>query len=189
MVVRCGCRKKYVLTKMTQRRGSTRNCIWIGWKKVRSRSHCDCRFGGILPRARNDCIRHCHDTHSFLRMIHHHHLRKENKQYEKQVELAQKLTDISNDTIIRTKAKANTALADPIAALAGARLLPYQQRLSRICDTLRYYRNILNWNESVLSFWVTLTLFGLAAVSLIVPWGFLLQWTSRFVVWVVSSTE
>jgi len=111
-------------------------------------------------------------------------LEEENKQYEKQVELAQKLADISNDTIIRTKAKANTALADPIAALAGARLLPYQQRLSRVCDTMRYYRNILNWNESVLSFWVTLTLFGLAAVSLIVPWGFLLQWTSRFVVWV-----
>ena len=113
-------------------------------------------------------------------------LEEDNAQYEKQVELSQKLLEISNDANICTKVKANSPLVDPISAVVGTRLLPYQQRLSEICGTLRYYRNILNWNESVVSFWITMIFFGLALLSLLIPWGFVLRWSSRLVVWVVS---
>ena len=65
-------------------------------------------------------------------------------EYAKQAELDAKIKTISDETIIRTKAKANGALVDPISAVAGAHLLPYQQRLSGYCNTVRYIRNVSN---------------------------------------------
>jgi hypothetical protein len=97
-----------------------------------------------------------------------------------------KIKTISDDAIIRTKtkAKANAALVDPISAVAGARLLPYQQRLAGYCNRIRYIRSVLNWNESIISFFTTLIFFGAGIVALFIPWRFLLQWASRLIVWI-----
>lgn len=66
----------------------------------------------------------------------------DDEQYAKQLELDAKIKSISDDAVIRTKAKANGALVDPIAAVAGAKLLPYQQRLGGYCNQARFIRNV-----------------------------------------------
>lgn len=113
-------------------------------------------------------------------------LADDDAKYAKQLDLDAKIKTISDDAIIRTKtkAKANAALVDPISAVAGARLLPYQQRLAGYCNRIRYIRSVLNWNESIISFFMTLLFFGAGFVALFIPWRFLLQWASRLIVWV-----
>jgi len=73
-------------------------------------------------------------------------LADEDADYAKQLLLDAELKTISDDAVIRTKAKANGALngalVDPISAMAGTTLLPYQQRLSGYCNTIRYIRNV-----------------------------------------------
>ncbi|KAL7527539.1 hypothetical protein ACHAXR_004052 [Thalassiosira sp. AJA248-18] len=43
---------------------------------------------------------------------------------------------------------------------------------------------VLNWNESIISFFFTLTIFGSGFVALFIPWRLILLWTSRLVVWI-----
>ena len=50
-------------------------------------------------------------------------LDEDNARWAKQAELDAKVKNISDESIIRTKAKANAPIADPISSLAGARLL------------------------------------------------------------------
>lgn len=66
----------------------------------------------------------------------------EDEEYAKRLELDAKIKEISDDAVIRTKAKSNGALADPISAMVGPKLLPYQQRLSGYCKKTRYIRNV-----------------------------------------------
>ena len=137
----------------------------------------------------------------------------EDDAYYKQVELDAKIKSISDEAVIRTKANASNALVDPISAVAGkctsyahccclsqssnltrfgtalhsspgAKLLPYQQRLGRYCNKMRYAKNVMNWNESVIAFFTTLMLFGAGFAALFVPWGFVILWSSRILVWV-----
>ena len=71
-------------------------------------------------------------------------LADDDAKWAQQYELDMKVKAISDDAIIRTKTKASatTAVVDPISAVAGAKLLPYQQRLSRYCKKMRYIRNV-----------------------------------------------
>ncbi|KAL7554718.1 hypothetical protein ACHAWF_018241 [Thalassiosira exigua] len=108
----------------------------------------------------------------------------DDEKYAKQVELDAKIKTISDEARIRTKAQAKGALADPISAMAGAKLLPYQQILSGYCNRVRYIRNVLNWTEESVSFYFTLVFFGAGFVALFIPWGFLFRWTTRIIVWV-----
>ena len=101
----------------------------------------------------------------------------------KNAELTAKIKEVSDEAVIRTKGTTNSALVDPISAVAGAKLLPYQQWLGGYCQRVRYVRNVMNWNESIISFFITLKLLALAVAALFVPWGFILLWTSRLLVW------
>ncbi|KAL9182512.1 hypothetical protein ACHAXT_013164 [Thalassiosira profunda] len=111
-------------------------------------------------------------------------IRDEDDAYYKQVELDAKIKSISDEAVIRTKAQGNGALVDPISAVAGAKLLPYQQRLGRYCNKMRYVKNVMNWNESVIAFFTTLMLFGAGFAALFVPWRFVILWSARILVWV-----
>ena len=113
-------------------------------------------------------------------------LKDDDDMWAKQYELADKIKKISDDAVIRTKtsSSATGALVDPISAAAGSFLLPYQKRLSGYCKKVRYVRNVLNWNESIVSFFYTLSFFGAAIVALFIPWRFILLWSSRLFVWV-----
>ena len=124
------------------------------------------------------------EEHSKLEEVWKQRLADEDADYAKQVDLDAKIKTITDGANVRTRTKAKLAIVDPISALAGARLLPYQQRLAGYCNRLRYIRNVLTWNESIVSFFLTLVFFGAGFVSLFIPWRFLLLWTSRLTVWI-----
>ncbi len=63
-------------------------------------------------------------------------------------------------------------------------LYPIQIILAQCCGGLRLVKNIVTWEESYFSFWITVGCAFLAVVCAFVPWFFLLRWTSRIVVWV-----
>lgn len=65
-------------------------------------------------------------------------LDKDDARWAKQAELDEKVKDISDESIIRTNAKTNAPMADPTSSLAGARLLPYLQRIGGYCKKIRY---------------------------------------------------
>ncbi|KAL7438824.1 hypothetical protein ACHAXM_006457 [Skeletonema potamos] len=110
-------------------------------------------------------------------------MNEDDKQYAKQADLYARIQQVTDETNIRTKSKSKLkgALIDQILA---PKLLWYQTWLSSICVKIRLVRNIFNWNEPEIAFFITLALFGSSFAALFVPWAFLLRWTSRVVVWV-----
>ena len=103
--------------------------------------------------------------------------------YSKQALLDAKVEAIQKSAVIRTRTKAKNLMEDPVSSLAGNKLLPYQQRLSRYCMKIRHVRDVLNWEDSPCSFFLTLALLGASIVALFVPWGFLCKWLIRFAVY------
>ena len=63
-------------------------------------------------------------------------------------------------------------------------LYPYQQWLRIGCIWMRVFKNILIWEECYISFWIALTSLALAVVNFFLPWGLILKWTLRIVVWI-----
>mmetsp|Transcript_6803 Transcript_6803/g.9990 ORF Transcript_6803/g.9990 Transcript_6803/m.9990 type:complete len:1147 (-) Transcript_6803:2430-5870(-) len=110
-------------------------------------------------------------------------MNEDNRQYARQADLYARLQEVEDDSNIRTKSKSKLkgALIDQILA---PKLLYYQQWLSSICLKIRLVRNVFNWSESEIAFFVTLALFGSSFIALFIPWAFLLRWTSRVVAWV-----
>mmetsp|Transcript_10438 Transcript_10438/g.16023 ORF Transcript_10438/g.16023 Transcript_10438/m.16023 type:complete len:1068 (+) Transcript_10438:116-3319(+) len=70
---------------------------------------------------------------------------------------------------------------DPLAKY----LFPIQRRLRGVCVLLRRLNCVVTWEDSYLSFWLTLTFIGLGICLLILPTTFLLYWTSKILVWTV----
>lgn len=68
--------------------------------------------------------------------------------------------------------------------LTRAYLYPIQQYLRVTCIGMRVFKNILCWEECYISFWITALSFVLSFVVFFIPWGFLLKWTLRIIVWV-----
>jgi hypothetical protein len=63
-------------------------------------------------------------------------------------------------------------------------LLPIQKILGRVCKTLRIISSIISWNESIYAFIIVNICLALGIVLIWVPWGFLLRWTIRILIWV-----
>ena len=68
---------------------------------------------------------------------------------------------------------------DPVQAY----LFPYQQWLRTACIFMRVFKNILIWEECYLSFWIALTSLTLSIIVFFLPWGFILKWTLRIIIW------
>mmetsp|Transcript_8253 Transcript_8253/g.17758 ORF Transcript_8253/g.17758 Transcript_8253/m.17758 type:complete len:1105 (-) Transcript_8253:213-3527(-) len=103
--------------------------------------------------------------------------------YSKQALLDAKVEAIQSEAVIRTRTKAKNLIEDPVSSLAGNKLLPYQQRLSRYCMKIRLVRNVLNWEESPWSFFLTMALLGASFVALFIPWGLICKWSIRIAVY------
>ena len=63
-------------------------------------------------------------------------------------------------------------------------LEPIQYILRVACIWLRIFKNIIVWEECYISFWITLSSCVFSVILFFVPWGFLLKWTLRIIVWV-----
>ena len=84
---------------------------------------------------------------------------------------------------ISTKVGENGGLTlDPTQVLKPY-LYPSQLHLLFVCKWLRFFKNILLWEECYYSFWVVLVCFAMSVVFWFVPWCFLTKWTARIVAW------
>jgi hypothetical protein len=63
-------------------------------------------------------------------------------------------------------------------------LVPIQNILRIACIGLRIFKNIILWEECYISFWITLSSLVLSFILLFIPWGFLIRWSLRVIVWV-----
>ena len=52
------------------------------------------------------------------------------------------------------------------------------------CTWLRVFKNIFCWEECYISFWIAISSFFLSVAVFFLPWGFLLKWTLRIIIWV-----
>lgn len=62
-------------------------------------------------------------------------------------------------------------------------LSPVQRYLSYTCNYLRLSRNIICWEESFYSFWISIISIALSVVSVFIPWAFIIRWIARIIVW------
>eukprot|EP00588_Corethron_pennatum_P020882 CAMPEP_0194320994 /NCGR_PEP_ID=MMETSP0171-20130528/17239_1 /TAXON_ID=218684 /ORGANISM="Corethron pennatum, Strain L29A3" /LENGTH=1523 /DNA_ID=CAMNT_0039078715 /DNA_START=272 /DNA_END=4840 /DNA_ORIENTATION=+ len=64
-------------------------------------------------------------------------------------------------------------------------LFPIQKKLMLVCKHLKFVGNIITWEESYLSFWVTVSSIVLSVVFLIVPWRLVVFWCARICAWTI----
>ncbi|KAG7365165.1 C2 domain containing protein [Nitzschia inconspicua] len=96
----------------------------------------------------------------------------------RKAELLQEINDIGDDNI-----HTQVSTAGPIPLDLLMRLARYQAIVGRLCKKFRLVKIILTWEESVISFWVTSSFLCAGLVALILPWGFILTWLGRIVVY------
>ena len=96
----------------------------------------------------------------------------------KRAALQQEIKTIGDDTI-STKLSAESAI--PLELLD--RLGRYQRILGRFCKKCRLFKIIVTWEESVVSFWITAGFLAAGLIALFLPWGFILTWLGRILVW------
>ena len=104
-------------------------------------------------------------------------LAKDQKRRDEKYARIQELNDIGDDKI---STKTNGMLI-PVDLLV--RMARYQGIIGGICKKFRFVKIILTWEESIISFWITAIFLAAGIVSLILPWVFILTWTSRIIVW------
>ena len=98
------------------------------------------------------------------------------KAAEKRAEMEQQLYDIGDETI-------HTEVKGGITMELLDRLGRYQGYVGVVCRFFRFLKIILTWEESIVSFWITAAFVASGLIALLLPWAFILTWTSRIVVW------
>ena len=89
------------------------------------------------------------------------------------------MDNIDNE-VIETKINGNKFdIHNQLAPIA----LRMQQRLSGYCHSCRTIKSILNWDERMLSFWITICALSIGIALLITPWAWTLHWMLRIVAW------
>lgn len=63
-------------------------------------------------------------------------------------------------------------------------LYPIQQQLSQFVYSIRIAKSVVLWHEAFYSFWIVTGCFLLSAVFFWLPWGFLLRWLLRIIVFI-----
>jgi hypothetical protein len=80
-----------------------------------------------------------------------------------------------------TKTGSGGLSIDPVRAA----LFPIQLMLAVLCRGIRFIKNIIIWQETFFSFWIATGCIVLSVVCLFVPWFWIIQWTSRIIVWTI----
>jgi hypothetical protein len=104
-------------------------------------------------------------------------LEEDRKVAEKRAALQQAIDTIGDDEI-KTK-----LLPSGIPLEMLNKLGRFQRIIGLVCKFFRLIKIIVTWEESVVSFWITALFLGAGLVTLVLPWGFILTWTGRILVW------
>jgi hypothetical protein len=107
------------------------------------------------------------------------YLKAQNEMLAEHESMMAQVGDQTADTDISSK-KGKVSV-DPLKFI----LYPIQQVLATVCGALRTVKSILLWDEPYISYIITLAAFAIGIVFLIVPWAFLIRWTSRLVSWLL----
>ncbi|KAL3921597.1 MAG: hypothetical protein SGILL_002669 [Bacillariaceae sp.] len=99
------------------------------------------------------------------------------KEEEERLKELEEIGDADED--IGTKVGGGGISIDPVRAA----LYPIQLILGVVCRGIRFVKNVVIWEEAYFSFWISTGSLLLAVVCLFVPWFWLIQWTSRIIVW------
>jgi len=108
-------------------------------------------------------------------------LEEDRKVAEKRVDLQQKVNAVG-DTKISTPTSSSSGIINIQLNLLNS-LGRYQGMVGGVFKSLRFIKMIVTWDESVLSFWITLLFLITGIVSLLLPWRFILAWTARSIAW------
>jgi hypothetical protein len=108
------------------------------------------------------------------------HLERNQKEANERWERQQHIEKIGDEAI---HTKVNSAI--PLDLLV--RLKRYQGIIGRYCRHIRFIKMIVTWEEGVVSFWFTACVLATGFLSLLLPWAFIMTWTSRTIVWVSFS--
>jgi len=100
-----------------------------------------------------------------------------------QEELTKDLEDAGGANAPDISSKLDSGISINPLHLAKCYLYPTQQILLVVLKWVRFAKNILLWEESCYSFWVTFLSFTLSVVFVFLPWVFILHWTARITAW------
>jgi len=92
---------------------------------------------------------------------------------------------IGENIDIATKVKPHNTLAGSFldsVELLKFWIYPWQLRLGKLCRILRSVRNIVMWEQSYWSFWLTCASLVCAVICFFVPCLFILKWSARLIV-------
>lgn len=64
-------------------------------------------------------------------------------------------------------------------------LFPLQQQLQQVCGVLRISRSFITWQEPLVAYWLCIACLLGGIVFLFVPWGFLMRWSIRVIIWTI----
>jgi hypothetical protein len=98
---------------------------------------------------------------------------------EKLLQLAAANEEAGATEAIETKVGGAITL-NPLATT----LLPYQTKLGLVCKSLRIVSSMVLWDESIYAFLITNACLALGIALIWVPWGFVIRWTLRIIIWV-----
>ena len=134
---------------------------------------------GKAPQFKKDWILPC----EYLKVAEEYEekLKKRREEYQNDLDTRwareEKLMTIGNENI-------HTEVANqliPVELLE--KLGRYQGILGGICIKLRVVKSVITWEDSIVSFWISVACLASGLVTLILPWGFLLPWIGRIIVW------
>ena len=105
--------------------------------------------------------------------------RRRLKAIEEQEEWQKEMEEIGDTNVdISTKSGGGVSI-DPLKPI----LYPIQQYLGIACNSLRFIKNIIIWEESYFAAIISLTSVVLAIALAFVPWALIFRWSSRIIVW------
>lgn len=107
-------------------------------------------------------------------------IQMEQKKYEAYIQA--ETSKLEEEVDITTKARGGLSSLT-LAPFRGI-LLPLQQILHAVCITLRVSHSVVIWRDSFVAFWLATICFVATMILIWIPWGFIISWTFKIVVWV-----
>ncbi|KAL7558699.1 hypothetical protein ACA910_013416 [Epithemia clementina (nom. ined.)] len=121
-------------------------------------------------------------------------IKRQKEHYDEAIKQAQVLQHLKQDLRSSEDTKENSShghssalnsnIAErliPVEWLARLGLL--QAKMAVYCRYIRLAKIIVMWEEGILSFWITTCFLAAGLLALILPWGWILTWSGRCLVW------
>ena len=103
------------------------------------------------------------------------------EQLEAQIREVEEEADEEEEVDITAKASGVMQYFNPLRPF----LIPAVALLEQVCILLRVAKSVVLWRDCYIAFWLTTACFVATLALVWIPWGFLIIWTCRILVWVL----